>query len=72
MMSTQPLNTLWKNSESKQSEIYSKFPKKVVREYFFCCLTFSVIENTLSLPPISGAVRLNRESGANPGQFPLL
>jgi hypothetical protein len=29
-------------------------------------------EIAVSLQPISGAVRLNRESGENPGQFPLL
>ena len=38
----------------------------------FDVFAFIVIENTLSLPPISGAARLNRESGGNPGQFPLL
>ena len=32
----------------------------------------AISDFTLSLPPISGAARLNRESGANPEQFPLL
>jgi hypothetical protein len=31
-----------------------------------------ISEIAVSLHPISGAVRLNRESGANPEQFPLL
>jgi hypothetical protein len=39
---------------------------------FFAFFHPAVSDFTLSLPPISGAARLNRESGANPGQFPLL
>jgi len=38
---------------------------------FFVFHSF-VSDFTLSLPPISGAARLNRESGVNPEQFPLL
>jgi hypothetical protein len=38
----------------------------------FSRLLYTFVENAVSLPPISGAARLNRESGENPGQFPLL
>jgi hypothetical protein len=39
---------------------------------FFAFFHPAISDFTLSLPPISGAARLNRESGANPEQFPLL
>jgi hypothetical protein len=39
---------------------------------FFAFFHPAISVFTLSLPPISGAARLNRESGANPEQFPLL
>jgi hypothetical protein len=38
----------------------------------FSCSQYVNHKKDVYLPPISGAVRLNRESGANPGQFPLL
>jgi len=42
------------------------------RKKTFFPINETTLENVVSLPPICGAERLNRESGANPGQFPLL
>ena len=38
----------------------------------FLVIAMTAIQIVVSLPPISGAARLNRESGENPVQFPLL
>jgi len=49
------------------SEAFPKTPQKVFSPHFL-----AVLQNVVSLHAICGADRLNRESGVNPVQFPLL